>query len=183
MTSTHQVNDQTRVQFLPCQCHDFVDQFPDVQRGPLPSSRSRGSPPGSEITSIVLPSCDASARGWAAHRGSSSALNEYSCSIRVRLAKGGCSNTGVIARIEGGLASVWGRRWPLETMNSSSWRSVSNVYPKYTDSPSQPGCDSVADAFNTKLGSSSRNVIFCFDGIRRVSEVDSISESSPLFQP
>jgi hypothetical protein len=76
----------------------------------FPSSCSRGSPPGSVRTSIVRPSCDASARGCTAHSGSSSALNEYSGSILLRLANAGRSNTGVIARIEGwthvGLASL-----------------------------------------------------------------------------
>src|SRR6266481_9479029 len=68
-------------------------------------------------------------------------------------------------------------------MNSSSWRNVSNVYSKYTDSPPQPGCDSVAGEFNAKLGSSKRSLIFGFDDICRVSEVVSVSAAARIFQP
>ena len=91
-------------------------------------SRSRGSPPGFSSTSIVCPLSWERARGRTAHDRSSSALNEYSCSMLLRLSGAGRVETGASRRTDG--ASTWFRCWPRYRMNSSSFRRGSSTYPE-----------------------------------------------------
>src|SRR3981081_3726721 len=89
-------------------------------------SRSRGSPPGFSSTSVICPLSWERARGRTAHDRSSSALNEYSCSILLRLSGAGRVETGARRRTDG--ASTWFGGWPRDKGNSSSFRRGSSTY-------------------------------------------------------
>ena len=66
-------------------------------------NRSRVSPPGSSSTSVICPRCSERARGRTAQAGSRSSLNEYSCSIFLRVCGAGRIEAGASRRIDGKL--------------------------------------------------------------------------------
>src|SRR6516225_2785183 len=90
-------------------------------------SRLRGSPPGSSSTSTLCSLYKDKMMGRTAHVGSSSFLNEYSCSIFLRVSSAGRNETGASRRTDGAPACF---EWPRYRMNSSSLRRGSSAYPE-----------------------------------------------------